>query len=557
VTLRIILISIILLSFQIQTQANDPLLEQLLEAADQRNVNSPTFSRVLAGNNKQYQKQALLALGRIGGHPATIKISPFLYSKDEDLRSMAAFSLGISTDIGAHKLLKMRLNTETSPGVISRLLIAIGNVGEPKDAIASILPFLNNPQDKVVAAACDALTLAWTFNRDRVSVPNSSQVYRLLALSKTNQIIAEHCLFTLSRLSREPALFDLKLLATLAETVTEVEAKLLLIRIMGAMNNMQFLNDFTKTLKSSPSSRLKAEAASAIAALFSDEKNTQHLEAIKLASLDPSSHVKVNLINSLKLKKEFTQLTEVVIELSKDKSAWVRHQAMTALFAIQAEKMHKQFLSLVGAKSFESQQAALNILRLYKLEDHNKHLQLLAKSRHKGIKSIASRLLNNEDADAEEEVPASKTIKGKVAYALAAKRMNIKTSRGNIIIQLSTSAAFTSANFYQLAKAGFYDGLIFHRVVPNFVVQGGDPESTGQGGPGFSIREELSLQNHSRGSLGIATSGKDTGGSQFFFNNSNNIHLNNNYTVFAHILEGIEIIDRFEVGDKIISITEL
>ncbi|PCJ48039.1 MAG: peptidyl-prolyl cis-trans isomerase [Gammaproteobacteria bacterium] len=135
--------------------------------------------------------------------------------------------------------------------------------------------------------------------------------------------------------------------------------------------------------------------------------------------------------------------------------------------------------------------------------------------------------------------------------------MNIKTSRGNIIIQLSTSAAFTSANFYQLAKAGFYDGLIFHRVVPNFVVQGGDPESTGQGGPGFSIREELSLQNHSRGSLGIATSGKDTGGSQFFFNNSNNIHLNNNYTVFAHILEGIEIIDRFEVGDKIISITEL
>ena len=135
--------------------------------------------------------------------------------------------------------------------------------------------------------------------------------------------------------------------------------------------------------------------------------------------------------------------------------------------------------------------------------------------------------------------------------------MRIKTNRGDVSIQLLPMAAYTSANFYQLAIDGYYDGLAFHRVVPNFVVQGGDPEGTGQSGPGYSIREELSLLEHQRGSLGMATSGKDTGGSQFFFNNRNNIHLNNNYTVFAKIIGGLEIIDSFEVGDTVISITEI
>ncbi|RLA04212.1 MAG: peptidylprolyl isomerase [Gammaproteobacteria bacterium] len=120
-----------------------------------------------------------------------------------------------------------------------------------------------------------------------------------------------------------------------------------------------------------------------------------------------------------------------------------------------------------------------------------------------------------------------------------------------------TATPYTSANFYQLAMKGYYNGLAFHRVIANFVAQGGDPDGTGQGGPGYSIREELYPVEHNRGTIGMATSGKDTGGSQFFFNNTHNIHLNNNYTVFARVTEGLELIDLLEAGDKIISINEI
>ncbi len=94
-------------------------------------------------------------------------------------------------------------------------------------------------------------------------------------------------------------------------------------------------------------------------------------------------------------------------------------------------------------------------------------------------------------------------------------------------------------------------------VIANFVAQGGDPEGTGLGGPGYSIREELYPVEHIKGTVGMATSGKDTGGSQFFFNTAENIHLNNHYTVFARVIKGMDIINGIEVGDKIISIDEL
>jgi cyclophilin family peptidyl-prolyl cis-trans isomerase/HEAT repeat protein len=559
----IILITLIISDIYNTSLAKNNLFYEVLKAADQRNVDSPIFNRTLASNDKLLQKHSLLALGRIGKSQATLKISPFLYSNEAELRAMAAFSLGISTDVGAHKLLVMQLQSEKNPQVLSKILIAIGNLGDAKNAIVSILPFLNSKDIDVVSAACDGLSLAWTFHRNNVSVPNSSQVTRLLELSQSNAKIAEHCLFTLSRLRREPALFDIDLLKKVTESINTIESKVLALRIMGAMNNIKFLEYFVDSFKNSKSARLNAEIANAIAILttntnvMTSANNKELLEAVKLVVRNSGSQSKVNFINALILTKEQPLLITVTEELLNDQSAWVREQALTALFLVIPEKMNPHLLTLTNSKELQSQAVALNILRQYKIQDSETLLKILAKSEHKGIKSIALRVLNKEDADAEEVVQPQKSVEAIKAYEFASKKMNIKTTRGDIIIQLLPTATFTSSNFYQLAKAGFYDGLSFHRVVPNFVVQGGDPENTGQGGPGFSIREELSMESHLRGTLGMATSGKDTGGSQFFFNNSNNIHLNNNYTVFAKIIKGIEFIDSFEVGDTILSIREL
>ncbi len=131
----------------------------------------------------------------------------------------------------------------------------------------------------------------------------------------------------------------------------------------------------------------------------------------------------------------------------------------------------------------------------------------------------------------------------------------IKTERGDIEMDFYfDEAPLTVMNFVKLAEKKFYDGQYFHRVVSNFVIQAGDPGGTGWGGPGYSIRSEFSNKPYERGSVGMASSGKDTEGSQWFICHSPQPHLEGRYTVFGKVRAGMEVVDQIQVGDKIISV---
>lgn len=134
-------------------------------------------------------------------------------------------------------------------------------------------------------------------------------------------------------------------------------------------------------------------------------------------------------------------------------------------------------------------------------------------------------------------------------------RATLKTTKGNIELEFYLEdAPLTVYTFVNLMEKGYFDGLTFHRVVPNFVVQGGDPRGDGNGGPGFQIRCEINQQPYERGSVGMALSGKDTGGSQFFICHSPQPHLDGGYTVFGRVVHGIEVVDRITRGDQILGI---
>ncbi len=131
----------------------------------------------------------------------------------------------------------------------------------------------------------------------------------------------------------------------------------------------------------------------------------------------------------------------------------------------------------------------------------------------------------------------------------------IHTPKGDISIKFNThDTPLTSFNFIHLAKHNFYNGLIFHRVVPDFVVQGGDPAGDGSGGPGYTIPSE-DLLTFKRGTVGIATAGFDTGGCQFFICQSEQPHLDGNYSAFAQVTKGMDIVDKITIDDHIKSIT--
>jgi peptidyl-prolyl cis-trans isomerase B (cyclophilin B) len=139
------------------------------------------------------------------------------------------------------------------------------------------------------------------------------------------------------------------------------------------------------------------------------------------------------------------------------------------------------------------------------------------------------------------------------------KQAEIHTEKGLMKVNFyEKDAPIAVANFIKLAKEGFYNGLTFHRVIPNFVIQGGCPNGTGAGGPGYTIKCELKGDNqyHDRGVLSMAHAGRDTGGSQFFICHSraNTSHLDRQHTCFGKVYEGLEVIDAIRQGDKIIKI---
>jgi len=143
------------------------------------------------------------------------------------------------------------------------------------------------------------------------------------------------------------------------------------------------------------------------------------------------------------------------------------------------------------------------------------------------------------------------------------KTAEIITAKGTMKVEFfEKDAPLAVENFVTLSKKGFYDGLTFHRVIPDFVIQGGCPNGRGDGGPGYTIKCELTGENqyHDRGVLSMAHAGRNTGGSQFFICHSrkNTAHLDRNHTCFGKVVEGLDVIDAIRQGDKIekIVITE-
>jgi cyclophilin family peptidyl-prolyl cis-trans isomerase/HEAT repeat protein len=140
--------------------------------------------------------------------------------------------------------------------------------------------------------------------------------------------------------------------------------------------------------------------------------------------------------------------------------------------------------------------------------------------------------------------------------ALEETEITMKLTKGDVVIRLfGPEAPLHADNFKKLMQQNFYTGLRIHRVVPNFVIQGGDPRGDGWGGAGVVIRDQFNPDEYRRGMVGMPTAGKDTGGSQFFITHSRQPHLDGNYTIFGEVISGMDVVDRTEVGDVILSVT--
>jgi peptidyl-prolyl cis-trans isomerase B (cyclophilin B) len=224
-----------------------------------------------------------------------------------------------------------------------------------------------------------------------------------------------------------------------------------------------------------------------------------------------------------------------------------------APFLYESLKKHSQYAYL------EACVAALSAIEKIHPDDAVDHLKPLLSSKQKQIRDKSRHILTEIYG---ENAIAPSDYNDTFVYSRLTKlnqyglspRVDILTNRGTFIIECDGFyAPYTVAAFLGRIDSGFYDGLIFHRVIPNFVVQGGDPRGDGWGGPNYHLLTEKSPGGYDVGSVGMANAGNDTEGSQFFITTTPQYHLDYNYTRFGSVIEGIDVVLNIERGDKILA----
>ena len=210
--LIVMTICMLVLPSQVTAQSDtDALYAQIVEATDSRDGTNFIFQRALSSNNPELQKAALLGLGRIGAPESVNQIGTYLYSPQPDIRKTAAFAMAITMNPNAYDWLVKRLSSESNNEVLAELVAGIGispKHDKDTDRVTLLLPYLDHKSISVRAATCDGLNYAWSMYRDSISLPNSTQVFKLMDMAQTNPELADHCLYSLTRLRTETALFE-------------------------------------------------------------------------------------------------------------------------------------------------------------------------------------------------------------------------------------------------------------------------------------------------------------------------------------------------------------
>jgi HEAT repeat protein/cyclophilin family peptidyl-prolyl cis-trans isomerase len=256
---------------------------------------------------------------------------------------------------------------------------------------------------------------------------------------------------------------------------------------------------------------------------------------------------------------------QILTEYLKNDDPVIRAAAATAIGEIKPPNMTAVLTEAykTGQRdvTYVARGAALGALAAYGAAEATPVLTSALSDKDWAIRVRAASLLKQFDPGSDADVrirPAPQSHTGdfysesRLVNPPVSTQVYLETDRGLIQIEMAVlDAPLTVDNFIALARKKFFDGVTFHRVVPDFVVQGGDPRSDGEGGPGYTIRDEINLRPYLRGTVGMALDWADTGGSQFFITHSPQPHLDGRYTVFGRVTGGMEIVDQIQPWEVI------
>lgn len=496
------------------------------------------------------QAAAALAIGRLAywqlvDFAATSALIPLLRAEMTETRAAAAYALLRMKDPSARQALRQSL--EDSDALVRALAArALGDLND-HHAIAGLAQRLSDPDWRVAVNAMRSL------GNMGDSVAAS---YLLPFLDHQNEHLQRSAISALAKLKASSAITPLTRVLQSDQPRLPGDAAIGLAEIMGAA-----AWPLLEPLTTSPAIYVRRQGALALRKI----PTPASFAALSLLLSDPDVEVQGNALESLATIGWGIDSSRCVVLLRKAITG-----ADPALVTIAAQQISQHHVSgaeadllaaynkFTSPSDVEPMVAILDALGQVGTKAALPLLQRAMTDASLPIASAASRALAciTDTAPAVPRRPsalAPAPIDFNWLNRSRHARATIRTNQGDIVIQLySDDAPLTVANFIHLCEEGFYNGNIFHRVVPDFVIQAGCPRGDGWGGPGYTIRCEINLHRYGRGSVGMALAGKDTGGSQFFITHSPQPHLDGRYTIFGQVVAGMEVVDRIQPFDVIL-----
>jgi cyclophilin family peptidyl-prolyl cis-trans isomerase/HEAT repeat protein len=532
--------------------ARDVAVEALGRVAD--SAQSPKIADFLTASDSLVQYQALLALWRAGQWSQASKMAEIalltgsrkvqygalyalarggriegrqlfintLSDPDPEFRMLAYAGLGKSADTASIKLIAGGLN-DADNRVVAAAMYALGNFGSLGSIfIGEKLPGLTD--EKVTALGVDIIGKNPGF-------ANSAAIVRRILVDDTRDNVLASAAGALLEIDGVKALvtIDQKL------TAPTVEQKLAIARGIVGLDPQAALARLTP-LFNDPAATVRAAALESLCRVDS----TSAVNYIATALADTDLVVEATAVD-LAAKRNLTSQIPAIAALYLDHRNTIDDDLKrTIIDAFNTYTTDSTYDSLVIATLEEGCNDEWFIIR-----------------------GEASKVLWDKfKIDRRGQVQRARSFIEKTNYRQLFDKYKVnplavlETARGSITLELFYhEAPMTVNNFISLAEKGFYDNLIFHRVVPNFVIQDGCPRGDGWGGPGYAIRSEFNRVSYSTGTLGMANSGKDTGGSQYFITLSPQPYLDARYTAFGRVIEGLDIVQQIVRGDAIKSVT--
>ena len=501
----------------------------------------------------EVRKEACMALFRSGGKKEAAALMQFLQNeKDDEVRIAGLFALTRMHIKEAYDFYVSFL-ADADPYVRSLAVRGVG-LSSSKDAILYLSIALNDEDNNVAAQAINSLSSKKTNTaqkklQQKLDTEKDEKLTALIidALVRQNN---KNAIVSVKRILNTNSPTNITISAIKYLATVENDRAVILIDSLMRNENYRIRAAAADAFGLTKSSKVKPR----LSALFSDKNVSVRASAFNQLLILDSTNLKFYLDQAL-ADSAYMLPTLAIDEIGSRKlKAYLpklRKLSMTSnILNINIRR------TLVGcAKSFlEENKADTNALRiLVNMALDNEYIV------RKDAAEVYKSVLGENRSDIIRQ-PQTRISTSKIYRAIKKYKINpyavILTNKGEFEMELYFDIApLTVLNFIDLVDKSFYEGLSFNRVIPDFVVQGGDPEGTGWGGPGYMIRCEYSSEKYIRGTVGIATSGKDTGGSQFFITLSPQPHLEGRYTVFGQVISGMDVVDQLVVGDNILEVS--